>query len=273
MNGPERIIRVFPRRTSHTPDDDMAFVGDPPLWRPEAAEVHISVPFTWDLAEGERLRQAWGQYYPVVKIGGPAFASPNDIFTPGMYVKQGIVYTSRGCNNACTWCFVPGREGKIRLLPVVGGWIVQDNNLLQTPRWHQEQVYAMLKRQSKAATFSGGIQASLVDGWVADQFRQLRVREIWLACDSKGAIGPLREAVRQLSFLRRDQLRCYVLVGFHDETVEEARQRLEQVWEVGCMPFAQFYRDGDVTRATLSAEWRALVREWSRPAAMRVMHQ
>lgn len=29
-----RIIRVFPRRTSMTPRDDYAFVGDPPLMLP-----------------------------------------------------------------------------------------------------------------------------------------------------------------------------------------------------------------------------------------------
>jgi hypothetical protein len=265
-------IRVFPRRTSYTPDDDMAFVGDPPLWRPEADEVAVSVTFTWDIAEGQRLQEAWAQYYPHVRIGGPAFASPNDTFEPGVYSKLGVIYTSRGCNNRCPWCFVPGREGKIRLLPITEGHIIQDNNLLQTPRDHQEAVYTMLKRQSKAATFSGGIQASLVDDWVADQFRQLRIHEVWLACDSNGAIGPLREATRQLSFLSRDKLRCYVLVGFEGETVTNAARRLAEVWEAGCMPFAQFYRDGNGKRAALTPEWQRLVREWSRPAAMRVMH-
>ena len=33
-----KIIRVFPRRTSLTPVDDMAFVGNPPMLRPEADE-------------------------------------------------------------------------------------------------------------------------------------------------------------------------------------------------------------------------------------------
>ena len=66
------IIRVFPRKTSMTPDDDYAFVGDPPLWRPKADEVHVSVCFTWDIEEGHRLQEAWSQHYPAVKLGGPA---------------------------------------------------------------------------------------------------------------------------------------------------------------------------------------------------------
>jgi hypothetical protein len=267
------VIRVFPRKTSFTPDDDMVFVGDPPLWRPEAEAVHVSVTFTWDVAEGARLVEAWRQYYPVVRIGGPAWGDVPGAFTPGLYVKQGVTFTSRGCNNRCPWCFVPSREGKVRLLPIADGHIVQDNNLLQTPRDHQEAVYAMLKRQGKAATFSGGIQASLVDDWVADQFRQLRIHEVWLACDSDGAIRPLREATQRLSFLSRDKLRCYVLVGFNGETVTGAARRLAEVWDAGCMPFAQFYRDGNGKRPALTPEWQRLVREWSRPAAMRVMHR
>lgn len=266
-------IRVFPKRTAHIPDDALAFVGDPPLWRPDADEVHVSCTFTWDKVEAERLQYAWGQYYPKVLLGGPAFDSPCDTFTPGMYVKQGITYTSRGCDNNCPWCFVPKREGKLRLLPIQPGYIVQDNNLMQCPREHQLAVYEMLKGQGKAAVFSGGIQASLVDEWVAGQFRQLRIHEVWLACDSNGAIEPLREATRLLSFLKRDQLRCYVLVGFNGETIQQAHKRLEAVWAAGCMPFCQFYRDGSGKRMPLTPEWQDMVRGWSRPAMMRVMHR
>jgi hypothetical protein len=100
------IIRVFPRKTSLTPNDPLAYVGDPPLWRPEADEVHVSVTFTWDIEEGQRLKEAWAQYYPVVKIGGPAFASETNDFEVGKYVKPGVTFTSRGCNNHCPWCLV-----------------------------------------------------------------------------------------------------------------------------------------------------------------------
>jgi len=105
------IIRVFPRRTSHTPTDGMAFCGNPPMDRPPAKEVHISVAFTWDRPEAEYLRQAWSEYYPIVKVGGPAYDDRGDGFTPGMYLKEGITTCSRGCNSNCPWCDVPRREG------------------------------------------------------------------------------------------------------------------------------------------------------------------
>jgi len=56
-----KAIRVFPRRTKWTPADDLAFVGDPPLpgFRPADPQtpVRVSVAFTWDLDEANRLAE------------------------------------------------------------------------------------------------------------------------------------------------------------------------------------------------------------------------
>ena len=41
-------IRVCPRRTSATSDDDMVRIATPPSMFDVADEVHISVAFTWD---------------------------------------------------------------------------------------------------------------------------------------------------------------------------------------------------------------------------------
>jgi len=273
MNTPQKIIRVFPRKTSMTPDDSMAFVGDPQLWRPGADEVHVSVTFTWDIAEGKRLVEAWSQYYSTVRLGGPAFGDPGNGFAPGMYVKPGVTFTSRGCPNRCPWCFVPKREGRLRLLDIKPGWIVQDNNLLATPHSHQERVYAMLKAQRKGATFKGGLEAARVDDWVLEQLRELRINEVFLAADTKAALPALRRAVDKLAFLGRNsnKLRCYVMIGY-DETIDQGQARLEAVWEAGCLPFAQLYRAPD-QEIQYSKEWRDLARTWSRPAAIRAMHK
>ena len=203
------ILRVFPRRTSYTPVDDMAFIGDPPLDRPEVDEVHISCVFSWDKPEAERLKLAWGQYYPVVKVSGPAYADPGNGFTPGFYLKQGITVTSRGCNNNCPWCLVPEREGTIRELPICPGRKVQDNNLLQCSPDHIDKVFDMLRGQSRIE-FTGGLDARLITPGIADKLRGLKIEQIFLACDTEEAIKPLRKALRLLQFTRH-KVRCYVL--------------------------------------------------------------
>ncbi len=266
-------IRVFPRKTSMTPDDVLAFIGNPPLFRPDADEVHVSVAFTWDIREGLRLQRAWSNYYSIVKLGGPAIPSGGDgfgKFVPGKYLEKGITITSRGCNRKCPWCFVPEREGDIKLLPIEPGWIIQDNNLLACPRSHQEKVFSMLRKQRKAAKFAGGIDARLVDDWIADQFKDLRISEIFLAADTEYSLRPLAKAVEKLSFLGRKKLRCFVMIAHDGETIPEAQERLEEVWNIGCLPFAQLYQPPD-KRINYSKEWKKLNRDWSRPAITRTI--
>ena len=264
------IVRVFCRKTSLTPVDPLAFVGDPPLFRPEADEVHVSVTFTWDMAEGRRLGNAWAQYYPTVLLGGPAFGDRPNGFSPGMYVREGVTFTSRGCNNRCPWCLVPGREGKLRLLPIAPGHIVNDNNFLQCPAEHRERVYEMLRQQPKAAIFSGGIDARLVTEQIAEEVKGIRIDSLFLAADTVAAIPVLAKAVKHLPFLGREKLRCYVLIGYGGETVGQAEARLRLLWGVGVLPFAQLYQPVD-GYLRYSREWRALARTWSRPAAMRTL--
>ena len=272
----KRTIRVFPRRTSLTPTDAMAFAGKnawPQLWLPSADEVHVSVTFTWDIARGHELAEAWRQYYPVVKIGGPAIAAgyPAE-FVPGRYVKHGVTFTSRGCNRRCPWCLVPEREG--RLQPIENfapGWIVNDNNFLMCSPRHRQRVYEMLKHQPRAATFAGGLDCRLITDIVSDDLCSLRIKEVFLAADTVASLKTLARAARLLSSLRKWQRRCYVLIAFGGETPTEAAERLEEVWRLGCAPFAQLYQPPE-ERIAYSSEWKALARKWSRPAAMAAVH-
>lgn len=259
------ILRVFPRRTSFTPNDPFAFIGDPPLWRPLADEVNVSVAFTWDISEGQRLVKAWGEYYPVVKIGGPAMCDKPDGFIPGMYVKLGVTFTTRGCNNDCPWCLVPENEGKlVEIKNFAPGWIVQDNNLLQASTEHISRVLDMLRVQHKAAVFSGGLQSNLVTDWFVEQLKTIRVEQLFLAADTVGALKSLERAIQKLSFLGRHKLRVYVLIG---QDIEADKKRLQTVWDLGGLPFAQLYQPPDKF-IKYSHEWRVLARTWSRPAAM-----
>lgn len=264
------IIRVFPRKTSQTPIDPYAFVGDPPLWRPEAMKVHISITFTWDIEEGKRLQEAWAQYYPVVEIGGPAMKTRPDCFIPGVFVKSGVIFTSRGCNNSCPWCLVPEIEGKLRIIPIAPGYIVQDNNFLQCPVEHRIAVYQMLNSQRKAIQLSGGLDTRLITDEIADELQGLHIGQIFLAADTEASLKPLTKAIQKLSSLGRQKTRCFVLIAYNGETIEQAEARLRRVWELGAMPFAQLYQPPD-HYIKYGRVWKALARTWSRPAAMKAL--
>lgn len=251
-----------------TPLDDYAFVGYPPMIRPEADEVHISVSFTWDLPLGYALYVAWSQYYPEAKIGGPAFPGYSEGGSiPGVYVKPNIVFTSRGCNNHCPWCLVPLNEGGFRPVPfslVSESVVIQDNNILQHETAHLGKIMNML-RGCKSVVFAGGLEPNLIDDRVVYMLKNIKIKQLFLSCDSKESIKPLRQAVAKLNGFPRDKLRCFVLLAFNDEMVSDAIGRLQDVWASGCLPFAQLYQPPD-RYIRYSKEWRDLARIWSRPA-------
>ena len=122
-----RLIRVFPRKTKATPTDALAYFG-PPDRQAEADEVHVSVTFTYDKAWAEHLAEQWRHVGPV-KICGVAYGDPGAEFVAGRYIKPGYIFTSRGCPRRCWFCSVWKRDPVPRLLPIVEGWNIHDDNL------------------------------------------------------------------------------------------------------------------------------------------------
>jgi hypothetical protein len=269
-----RIARVFPRKTSYTPDDGDAYVGLPTMFVPEYDEIHISVTFTWDVPEVELLAREWSKYGPI-KIGGPAWLTPAEAFTPGLYLKKGVTITSRGCPNSCSWCPVPQREGPIRELRIHPGNIIQDNNLLACSQQHLGNVFAMLRSQ-RNIDFRGGLEASRISYWVVDQLRRLSIKQLWLSYDRPANIIPLRTATDKLrGHFTRDQLRCYVLIGYKGDTPEKALARLRQAWELGLLPHAQRYRTPEPDRNESflqdGQEWKDLAAKWCQARIIKAM--
>ncbi|HWP50840.1 MAG TPA: hypothetical protein VN626_03990, partial [Clostridia bacterium] len=202
-----------------------------------------------------------------VRIGGPAFDAPGGEYAPGLYCKSNVVFTSRGCPNKCSFCFVPKREGIIRELTVPHGNIIQDNNFLACSVAHRRKVYDMLKIQ-RAIEFKGGLEPARLTDWDIIEMRGLRIHELWLACDTKGAINGLRKACCRLQAagFPRNKIRCFVLIG---DDMAENEARLRAVYEAGALPFAQLFQPEK--KIAYSREWRNFARTWSRPAAYRSM--
>lgn len=262
------MIRVFPRRTKWTPTDELSFIGFPPLFLPPEQPVRISVTFTWDIPLAVKIFHSWLALYSDVQVGGPALDDAGEEFIPGRFLKEGVTITSRGCIRHCSFCLVPWREGPIREYPIKPGWIIQDNNLLACSRTHIEEVFEMLQRQPKPIELSG-LDARLLRPWHIDLIKTVNLEKLWIAQDND-QMGPLWLASDLLSDIPKHKKFCYVLIGFEDDTIPKAEQRLRQVWELGFYPFAMLYRgpDGEGHKNT---KWKRFQRTWCRPAAYKTM--
>jgi len=265
-----RILRVFPQRTNATPNDDLVHIGGVDLFSDhiEVDRVHISVAFTWDLPAAEKLYEQWSKFAPT-EIGGPATGQRGENFTPGMYLKNGYVITSRGCPNRCWFCTVWQREGKtIRELPITDGWNLLDDNLLACSETHIRSVFAMLARQGRRPFFTGGLEAAKLKQWHVDELVKLKPAEIFFAYDTPNDREPLYEAGKMLTaagFKPCHPLRAYVLVGYPGDTFEKAEYRLFDCIKAGFIPMAMLYRDDTGKR---DPAWVKFTWPWARPASI-----
>jgi hypothetical protein len=259
-----KIIRVFPRKTSATPDDENVRVNCIPGMFDEADEIHISVAFEWDLPRAEELRNDWKHVAPV-KMGGPATGDPSGDFVAGRYVKRGYTITSRGCPNRCWFCSVPKREGGIRELPIVPGNNVLDDNLLACSETHIMKVFDMLRAQHGPKEFTGGLEAARLKEWHVRELETIRPKQMFFAYDTPDDLEHLRRASSLLwhSSLAKSSFRCYVLVGEPSDSPLEATERLNICVELGFVPMAMLWRNA---KNETTPEWRKFQKIWARPA-------
>jgi len=263
--GP-RVIRVFPRRTKATPTDELAYTGEPDLFA-EADAVHVSVTFSWDIPQAERLAEVWRTVAPVT-LGGPAYNTPSGAFVPGFYLRPGYVITSRGCPNRCWFCNVWRREGAtVHELPIMNGWNVLDDNLLACSEAHVRDVFAMLTEQRHRVEFTGGLEAARLQPWHVELLANLKPKQVFFAYDTSDDLEPLYAAaalLRDAEIIKPTShvARCYVLVGYPKDTFAKAEQRLTETLAAGYMPMAMLYRDA---KGETSADWRTFQRQWARP--------
>jgi hypothetical protein len=266
-----KILRIFPRLTNATPDDDLVRIGvvSPGLFDDTIGidEVHISVAFTWDIPWAEFAARQWERIAPV-KIGGPAYNESGGDFVPGLYMKHGYVITSRGCPNRCSFCSVPKREGGVlRELPITDGWIVTDDNLLACSPTHIDGVFEMLNRQPYRPRFTGGLESALLTPGMATRLRELRPEAMFFAYDRPVELEPLVEAGKMLldtGFTRSShELRCYVLIGYDKrDTFDRCIKRFGEAYRAGFLPMAMLYRN---QRGEYTKDWKGFQREWANP--------
>lgn len=269
-----RLIRVFPRRTKASPDDDLAYFG-PPDMLAEADEVHISVAFTQDKPRAEWLAEQW-RFVAPVRVGGVAYDDASLEFIPGRYIKPGYTITSRGCPRRCWFCGVHKKWPNVNPLPIHPGWNILDDNLLAAPRNHVEAVFQMLRQydRKQRVTFTGGLEALSLEEYQVDLLASLRPKPaMFWAYDPGDEFETLERASRlmmEAGFTSAShRVRVYVLIGYPKDTFDLALKRLKQMVDIGLTPMAMLWEPDDTPaqqRWRPAPEWDAFQRRWARPA-------
>lgn len=266
-----RVVRVFPRRTRASPTDALAYFGPPDMFA-EADAIHISVTFTYDRTKAEKLAEQWSRVASV-KVGGVAYGDRGEDFVPGQYIKEGYVFTSRGCPRRCWFCSVWKRDPHVRLLPIHEGWNILDDNLLACPEPHVRAVFEMLARQPRRVEFTGGLEALALQDYQVDLLARLRPKPtMFWAYDPGDDFDTLRSAARRLleaGFTGAShRMRCYVLIGYPKDTFDLAQRRLSDMLALGFTPMAMLWQPEEPSQEKYRPgnEWRSFQRLWARPA-------
>jgi len=197
--------------------------------------LYISVPFTWLVADAEKIARNWkGKAI----IGGPGLMKPTHCegFEPVIFHNPLATFTSRGCPNSCPFCAVKLLEPefyeieKPRLAP-----IICDNNFTACSRKHQERVIDGLTIYSYV-DFNQGLEARKFTPWLADQLGRLKVK-VRFAFDSWGCESAVKDAIDLCQRRTTKDIGVYCLIGYNDDP-DSAIARLELVrsWKLDPNP-------------------------------------
>ena len=142
-----------------------------------------------------------------------------------------------------------------------------DDNILACSDQHIKSVFEMLKKQNHKARFTGGLEAKRLKIWHCELLADLKPEYLYFAYDTPDDYEPLVNAgkmLRDFGFGKSHNMMCYVLIGYKNDTIDLALERIKKVVIAGFMPFAMRYRDENGLYLT-ERKWNLFQREWTRP--------
>lgn len=207
-------------------------------------KVYVSVVFK------ENIQKAlfWKNYNAV--IGGSGFDVSSklpaeiDCLTP----KINIGFSTRGCNNLCSFCIVHKKEGKIEpvadLYDIWDGKTKEvtflDNNILQLPE-HFKLISNQAQKENLRIDFNQGLDIRLITDEIAFLLSKMKMKRIRFALDHNSLIPLVTEKLKILKkYMPKFEFSFYVLVGYDTNWLQDM-ERLNFLKENKCVPYLMRY--------------------------------
>lgn len=191
-----------------------------------------------------------GTGYDIEKTldGGIEDLQPDWSLWPAWEYDMG--FTTRGCLRSCGFCFVPKKEGSIRVVAEFGDvstgrrdCYLLDNNITAAPIEHFRRVCDDARALRVRLSFCQGLDARLLTEEHAEILSKAPLfSQIYMAFDNIRDEYAVRRAVKilQQRGVRPGRLMFYVLVGFCTNP-EEDMYRVRLLRSLGCDPFVMKY--------------------------------
>lgn len=158
-------------------------------------------------------------------------------------------YLTRGCNNNCSWCIVPKKEGSLSQYMNIedictdrNKVILLDNNVLDCDHG-LNQIEKIIKLKIKV-DFNQGLDCRIIanNPDIAILLSKVKwLKPLRMACDNISQIHYIEKAVRLLRKYNCTPSRYTVYCLVKD--LKDAHERVLFLDELNCDPFAQPFRD------------------------------
>lgn len=166
-----------------------------------------------------------------------------------MNPKINMGFTTRGCNRNCSFCIVPKKEGKFKVIgDIYDFWDgvypllnILDNNILLNKK-HFIKICKQTIKEKLKVVFSQGLDIRLIDTAICEWLTEIKnygkIKFAWDSCKDKKIILDKLEFL--LNFLKPSKIMVYILCGY-DSTFEEDMERVLILKSFKVDPFIMLY--------------------------------
>ena len=255
-------------------DEVIYHVGNPTFLDFNATKIYISTLFTWNVNKDIELILQYKRKYPNAEIivGGVCATVMHELIKEktgietfkGLWeeidnykpdyslfpnLKYSISYTTRGCPNKCSFCFVKNIEPEFI---EIENWekdidtskekiLLYDNNFLASSDKHFNSVIDKLKKLKMKVDFNQGLDCRLLTDERARRLAEIKIDPVRFAFDGLHQDNYIHKAIITMKSYGKKDIVVYVLWNFND-TPEDFYYRLKELVKLEVASFPMEYR-------------------------------